>query len=166
MQRRKIRLKVSNKSLRAVVDEIGPEDGVDPRLDAKARARQHRRPRLGPPANERTPGRKARQLGRQVAETLDALLAGEAADDLLRGLRVVDVVPAPDTSRLLVTLAVDPALDGLAPTPAARPADRLARLDQASGWLRSEVAAAICRKRVPALAFRLTVAEAGPQPLA
>ena len=50
--------------------------------------------------------RKALQLCHQVAETLEEVLA-ECGDGLLQALRVLDVEPAPDASRLLVTLAVD-----------------------------------------------------------
>ncbi len=51
--------------------------------------------------------RKAAQLCRQVAVTLDEVLA-ECGDGVLRNLHVVDVAPFPDASRLLVTVsAVD-----------------------------------------------------------
>ena len=47
--------------------------------------------------------RKACQLCRQVAVTLDEVLA-ECGDGVLQGLHVASVVPFPDASRLLVTL--------------------------------------------------------------
>jgi ribosome-binding factor A len=100
-----------------------------------------------PPAAE--PDRKAQQLGRQVARTLDALLAGECRDEVLRGLRVVSVVPAPDASNLLVT--VEP----LPPADLIDPATLLAHLSGASGWLRAEVAGAITRRKAPTLVYRL-----------
>ncbi len=46
------------------------------------------------------------QLCHQVAETLEEVLA-ECGDVVLQDLRVLDVEPAPDASRLLVTVAVD-----------------------------------------------------------
>ena len=113
--------------------------------------RQHRRLRPAAGQGVSTPGRKARQLGRQVAETLDAVLAGDTRDDLLRGLRVVSVVPAPDTSRLLVTVEPLPQADQV------DPAALLARLEHASGWLRTEVASAVTRKRAPLLTFRVAL---------
>lgn len=130
--------------MRTVCGEIGPEDGVDPRLPARSRRRPGvRRSAAGP---RPVPGRKARQLASQVFETLGAVLAGDTGDDLLGALRVVSVEPAPDASRLLVTLA---------PPATADPDALRARLDRASGWLRTEVAAAVTRKRAPRLSFQL-----------
>ena len=68
------------------------------------------------------------------------------ATSYLQGLRVLDVEPAPDASRLLVTLAVDGLLDEDRELDLDRVHDHLAR---ASGHLRSEVATAITRKRAP-----------------
>jgi len=96
--------------------------------------------------------RKALQLCHQVAETLEEVLA-DCGDGLLQALRVIDVEPAPDASRLLVTVAVD----GL-------PEEQLdlglvhKHLAHASGHLRSEVATAITRKRAPVLVYRLAAA--------
>jgi ribosome-binding factor A len=117
---------------------------------------QHKRLRPGPPLDEREPGRKARQLSRQVAETLDAVLSGESGDDLLRNLRIVSVVPAPDASRLLVTLRILPSLEVSDPNVV------LARLEKAAGWLRTEAASAVTRKRAPALVFRVLAGEEAP----
>jgi ribosome-binding factor A len=116
--------------------ELGPEDGLDPRYEARGeRARAH--------------NRKALQLCGQVARTLQTVLAGECADDWLRELQVESVVPAPNSGRLLVTLS-------LVTTGAGVPVGEvLARLHRAQGMLRSELAAAISRRRVPELTFRL-----------
>ena len=92
---------------------------------------------------------KAKQLCRQVAETLDQILSGEASDDALRGLRVADVLPAPDTSRLLVTLLVD-----CDPVTFNRALIE-ERLAQCKGRLRSEVASAITRRKAPTLVFEV-----------
>ena len=51
--------------------------------------------------------RKAKQLCRQVAETLDLILSGDCRDELLQSLHVISVVPAPNSSRLLVTVLAD-----------------------------------------------------------
>jgi ribosome-binding factor A len=94
--------------------------------------------------------RKALQLCHQVAETLEEVLA-ECGDGLLQALRVIDVEPAPDASRLLVTVAID----GL-PQEAIDLGVVHKHLAHASGHLRSEVATAITRKRAPVLVYRLT----------
>jgi ribosome-binding factor A len=130
--------KPSRKVLRSLCAEVHPDDGIDPRERSRGGA---------PPKKTR---RKARQLGRQVAETLDVVLAAQG-DDLLRGLRVVSVVPAPDSTRLLVTVT---------PLPSAEPLDPariLLQLERASGQLRCEVAAAITRRRAPTLTYRLAL---------
>ena len=139
----------SRRKMQATCGEIGPDDGVDPRELAKARMNQHKALRPGPPSGEREPGRKARQLSRQVGETLDSVLAGESGDEILRCLRVVSVVPAPDASRLLVTLRALPPFDTIDPNLV------LSKLEKASGWLRTEAASAVTRKRAPMLAFRV-----------
>ena len=131
--------------MREVCDEIGPDDGVDPRQLARERMKQHRSVRPGPPG-PKAPGRKALQLGHQVAQALDAVLAGDSRDEALRGLRVVSVAPAAGASCFLVTVAPDPPFD---------PREVLARLEHASGWLRTEVAAAVTRKRAPVLSFQI-----------
>jgi ribosome-binding factor A len=117
--------------------EPGPEDGIDPRLV------RHQ------DDHGRVPNRKALQLCRQVAETLAGVLAGECNDDLLRIVRVDSVTPAPNSSRLLVTLSPDvtgPDVDaGMIQQ----------RLEQLRGRLRAEVAAAIHRRRCPDLLFRV-----------
>ena len=93
-------------------------------------------------------GRKALQLCSQVADTLSLVLSGECGDEVLQNLLVTEVTPAPDASQLVVLL-----------TPAAGSqmleADEvMAALRAASGRLRTEVAAAISRKRAPRLTFQ------------
>jgi len=93
--------------------------------------------------------RKAKQLCRQVADTLDLVLSGDCRDELLQSLHVVSVVPAPNSSRLLVTVSADLPIEEF---------DRrqvLERLADQTGRLRSEVAASINRKRVPSLVFHV-----------
>jgi ribosome-binding factor A len=127
--------KISRKALRSGCEQVGEQDGLDPRDD-----------RPDGPAPVRN--RKALQLSGQVAETLALALADEA-DALLRDLLVESVAPAPNSTRLLVTLA---------PSPAAPPLDAakvLAHLEAAHGRLRQAVAAAVHRRRVPDLTFRI-----------
>jgi ribosome-binding factor A len=108
------------------------------------------------PAQARGHDRKTLQLCRQVADTLGLVLSGECDDDILRSLRVVAVVPAPDASQLLVIVA--PALAD----EALEPADVLNRLASCTGRLRCEVAAAISRRRTPRLAFQFV---SSPSPI-
>lgn len=129
--------KRTREQLLAHCGEVHDDDGVDPREFFKTN-RTHKKE-----------DHKARQLCRQVAETLDQMLSGETSDDVLRELRVVDVMPAPDSSRLLVTLYAD-----------SEPArfDRSLieeRLSRANGQLRCAIAAAITRRKTPTLVFNL-----------
>ena len=76
-------------------------------------------------------------------------MAGELDDDVLRGLSVVSVVPAPDSSHLLVT--VGPMTPGVvADVPRV-----LERLHAAALEIRAEVAAAITRKKAPSLTYQV-----------
>ena len=88
-----------------------------------------------------------------MAETLEAVFAGESRDEVLSGLRVVSVIPAPDASRLVVSVTPRGAFERLDPV------DVSARLARASGWLRAEVAGAVTRRKTPVLTFRLIPAE-------
>jgi ribosome-binding factor A len=128
--------KPTRKEILASCDEVGPEDGLDPR--------RFLRKTTGKVVN-----RKALQLCSQVARTLRCVLAGECADELLRDLMVESVVPAPNSSRLLVTVSLND------PTGAVSPDLVLKHLALAQGRLRAEVAAVIHRKKVPELTFRL-----------
>ena len=100
------------------------------------------------PRASRNSDRKLLQLCSQVAETLSQVLSGECDDDVLRGLHVAAVTPAPDSSQLLVVVA--PALPG----ERLNPSEVLTRLSARAGRLRGEVAAAITRRRAPRLLFQ------------
>ena len=91
--------------------------------------------------------RKAIQLCRQVQRTLSLAIGGELSDPMLSDLWVEDVRPAPDAGRLCVRLRV--------PRRGADLAEIYRRLDAVEGFLRTEVARAITRKRAPQLAFEL-----------
>ncbi|MFO1095576.1 MAG: hypothetical protein U0992_20075 [Planctomycetaceae bacterium] len=93
------------------------------------------------------PDRKTLQLCGQVADTLNYVLSGELDDDLLRNLYVESVRPAPDASRLLVSVAP---LD----TADANRADQiLQKLLIHAPRIRSEVAQSIHRRKTPELSF-------------
>lgn len=125
-------------SLSALCAEVHEDDGVDPRLAFKRRQ----------PSKTEKENRKTFQLCKQIARALSMTLAGNCGDALLGEVEVVDVVPAPDSNHLAVLVRLDP--NALA-TP---PEIVLKRLNLAMGFLRTQVAAAITRKRVPELAFR------------
>jgi ribosome-binding factor A len=120
--------------------DVGPDDGLDSRYDRRG----------GRPVGKR----KALQLCREVERTLSAVLSGECDDDLLRELIVLSVVPAPNAVRLLVSVSL-PASAGVPVEEAQR------RLLGVAGRLRSEVAAAVSRRKAPELAFRV-VTDAAP----
>ena len=116
--------------------ELREDDCVDPREYFRPTASGGRQ-------------RKTRQLCSQVAQALAQILASDFDDDLLLGLTVLAVEPVPNESQLLVILQSDQA-----ETPAARE-EIFRRLIAATGFLRSQIAAAITRKRAPQLEFRL-----------
>lgn len=122
--------KHDGEKLRAVCAEILPDDGVDPREDKKRGLDRTKRD-----------DRKTQQLCKQVAHTLQLVLPDLT---LPSDVRIAKVEPAPDTARLRVTVAIaDPA----------RQQQVAARLEQCTGHLRSELAQAIARRRVPRLVF-------------
>ena len=114
-------------------DRLGEGDGIDPREESNRGGRR------------RGPDRKTLQLCAAVGRTLHQLLSGECGDDLLAGCRVLSVVPAPNAGRLLVTVVSDGPPDVVA-----------SRLAAASGFLRSQVAASIHRKKTPELTFAVS----------
>jgi ribosome-binding factor A len=93
---------------------------------------------------------KARRLCRQVSEALQAGLSGECADEVLQQVWICSVDPAGEASRLIVTASVPEVVN---------PAEALTRLERARGLLRTIVATAIHRRKVPDLSFRI----AGPE---
>ena len=144
--------------IRGLCAELGEEDGLDPRFAPRRTGHggRHRSsgsgpgPGLGFGPQGRPVDRKACQLCRQVAVTLDEVLA-ECGDGVLRNLHVVDVTPFPDASRLMVAVA---SVDGKTEREFG-PQAMLEHLQRASGHLRCEVAAAVTRKRAPLLVYRL-----------
>lgn len=117
--------------------QIHEDDGVNPRDFFK------------PKKSHDKQNHKARQLCSQVADSLNLVLSGECGDEVLQGLQVVAVDPAPTSSRLMVSVNVDnPGQD----VTAQQILDLLAKQ---AGTLRSAVAADITRKHAPELVFQI-----------
>ncbi len=116
--------------MRELCAELGPDDGMSSH-DLKRRERQTHHHRL-------------KRLGGQVQRAARQALAS-STDPLLHDLWVSRVTPAPDASRFRLWVEpLNPELD---------PALALARLHAARGWLRTEVARAVRRRRAPDLCF-------------
>ena len=116
-----------HKPLRKLADCHRDGDGLDPKYD-----------RDGPSKVE---NRKCLQLCGQAQEALTLALA-DCRDNSLTGCTVLSVEPWPDSSRLLVTVV--PNDDNTLPA-----------LEGAKGWLRSQIAQAIHRRKTPDLVFKL-----------
>ena len=88
--------------------------------------------------------RKAQQFCRQVQRALNLALADLTFEDHLTTVFVEEVSPAPDCGRLLVQVLISGEQSV---------SDAMNALRRAAPGLRSEVAAAISRKRAPELSF-------------
>jgi len=92
--------------------------------------------------------RKTQQLCSEVREILSFVFAGDCDDPILQQLTVHDVVPAPDATRLLVIVCL--------PESECDNADHaMEALRQIRGYLRSQIADEIQRKRTPDLIFQV-----------
>jgi len=116
--------------------DIGPEDGIDPRLAARA---MHRK----------TKNHKGRQLGKEARHILSMIFAGELSDPIFQDLEVIDVTPTDDGQFLIVSLVL---IDDSIETSEARILEKCHALN---GYLRSAIAWSVKRKRVPMLKFEL-----------
>jgi len=128
-------------ALRQMCAQAYSDDGVDPRFDKQEDARQGEKP-----------DRKAWQLCKQVARTIELELTALPAADALTGASVSGVEPAPNAGRLRVVIVV--ARDE-------SPAEVERLLRALAGRLRSAVAAATNRRRVPELVFMVIREEGG-----
>lgn len=126
-------MKRRRSDLRDLCAHTHEDDGLDPRYTRKE--------------TTRSSNRKDQQLCKQVQRCLASSLELECRDSVLSQLEVVEVVPDPNIGRLRVTIA--PRASGVPATAI------FERLQAAKGFLRSQVAAAISRKRVPELVFRI-----------
>jgi ribosome-binding factor A len=129
------RRRIARRNQFAGCADPGPADGLNPRLDTRE-----------------TPGkvanRKALLLCAEAERTLAAVLAG-CGDDVLRNLLVASVKPAPTSARLLASVYSAAPMEGV------NAAAIILRLERAKGMLRTEVAAALHRRRAPDLIFRV-----------
>jgi ribosome-binding factor A len=126
-------------AMRALCGEIHEEDGVDPRDFFQAGGSDRHK-------NDYATLR----LCAQVRQTLELSLPG-ALGEVGLSLRVESVTPAPDASRLLVSIATDASMTE---------EDRrwvTERLAELTPWIRSEVASAITRRKAPGLVYALAV---------
>lgn len=128
-------------ALRALCARLEEDDGVRPQ----------RRPEQ---TRNQAPTRKDRQLCKQVLRALSLAVLAESGSTLLRDLAFVAAEPAPDASRLRITVDASGVLGR------AGAAEVRAELARATGFLRSQAAAAISRKRVPELTFVLAAGDA------
>ncbi|HEY8429255.1 MAG TPA: hypothetical protein VIL20_12800 [Sandaracinaceae bacterium] len=96
-------------------------------------------------ARSRREAIKDAQLCRVVRETLSLAIA-ESGGDLLSSLFVVDVVPAPDASRLAVRVEAPAELDVREVREA---------LERIGPRLRAEIAASVRRRKTPGLVFEV-----------
>lgn len=125
--------KMSLRAIASLCDEIGPEDGLDPRRSRRGRTGRKKK-------------RKARQVSKE-AEVTVRLTLGALVDDAFHDLRVVRVEPAPDSRRLLVVLGPRYGPVGLTE------AEATGVVRKVEHRLREEVARALHRKRAPSLTF-------------
>lgn len=125
---------------------INEDDAIDPRHYFYNKRKPNRR------------HRKAFQLCRQVAETLHLTLTDGVP--VLEGLSVVDVVPAPDSRRMLVLVSfgADAKIES-----AEQVEEIMACLESHIPRLRSEIARSINRKRTPNLVFEITKLPQAPK---
>ena len=97
------------------------------------------------------PDHRVRSLCRQALEAVSLALADADLDERLEGSWVVSVDPGPGPERLLVSIALPSGSSGT------KAEGALQALVEKRPWLRSELAQAIHRKRVPDLAFRVVM---------
>lgn len=92
--------------------------------------------------------RKVYQLCRQVLQTLQLVLVDDV--ELLQGVSVVDVVPAPDSRRLLVIVSLDTPIDSSSLVESV-----MVSLKNQVPRLRCEIARSVHRRKTPNLVFEI-----------
>jgi ribosome-binding factor A len=120
--------------------------------------RSRRSSQFESPDRPRRVDRKTLQLCGQVRDTLNYVLTGELDDDVLRNVYVDEVRPAPDASRLLVSVCPLDAAD------MARAELILQKLHIFAPRIRSEVARSIHRRKTPELSYVVVQPHAPDEP--
>lgn len=116
--------------------ELGPEDGVDPRVLAKKHV-------------EKTKSYKCQQLCKVAKQTLALVITGELSDPLLYSLNVEDVVVSKDGQFFIISISIGNY--DLSPCEG----EILHKLQAIKGYLRTTIAQSVKRKKVPALKFQV-----------
>lgn len=138
----KSRKRHSARRASACADELHADDGAAAADELFRRTLNH---------YDHKEDRKTLQLCGQVRRALALAFAGDLADPVLQDGEVAAVTPAPDATRLLVSVR---------PPTGAAPDDVLRRLGRVRGLLRHAAAQAVVRKRAPELVFRVIGARA------
>jgi ribosome-binding factor A len=110
---------------------------------------------FGSRESERRGEFKTAQLCKQVERAVAWALSTECEAALLSGAVVAEVSPAPDASRLRITVVLGPERT------AAELGQAWTELSRATPAFRAEVARAISRKRVPDLAWDVRLSDGG-----
>jgi len=121
---------------RQLCGEFGLEDGIDPRVIARAMDRK-------------TKSHKSKQLGKEARHTLSMVFAGDLSDPVFQDLEIIDVAATDDGQFLIVSLTcVDTSLE-------IDESQILEKCRAVQGYLRSAIASSVKRKHVPTLKFEL-----------
>ena len=131
----KKRSQKDNNAISLSCDTFYPDDGVDPRLYLRRGFKKK--------------NKKIHRLCSQVMRTLNVSLSTEGRHDLLQGLSVDTVQPAPNASRLLVSVST------IKPLHQEECEELRQLLKQMKGLFREELAIVLHRKHVPDLIFQL-----------
>lgn len=130
--------KMTTEKLRAAMlelcGEIHEDDGIDPRTYFKSKHNQKE-------------NRKTKQLCQQISRTLNLCL-NDCGDPIVQSMFLVGVVPAPDTSCLLVHVECD--MEDFDHEAA------LIAIRNQTARLQFEISRSIHRKRVPNLTFSVS----------
>ena len=129
----------------ALCGSIGEEDGLDRREAGKLLGTRSRK--------KKADDHRQLRLCKQISNAISLLLA-DSPLALEKDIRVTEVIPGRQVSNVVVRITSDEELD----VESRKVAE--AELREMEGWLRSEVAIVITRKRVPRLRFEFVSVDA------
>lgn len=135
--KRKITTEKLRASMLELCGELHDDDGIDPRTWFKSK-------------RNRKENRKTKQLCQQVARTLN-LCINDCDDPIVQSMFLVGVVPAPDSSCLLVHVECD--VENFDHNEA------MMAIRNQTSRLQFEISRSIHRKRVPNLTFSVSKTE-------